>query len=329
MASIRDTLAGLFAKESPSAIQGTPLGKAYPNLAQPEPGLEAPFLSPDDLIGTGIGKAALVGAGKAMPLIAGTFIGPKSKLWNTEAHKLAQALETQKMSPKDIWAKTGTGRGLDKEWRQEISDHEAYFNPDPKSTFAGNTLSNQYIHPELYKAYPDLANINTVTYVDPAVKEVEGRLVVNPTKYRPADQLVSIDLAAPTNREMTRGLAHESQHGIQTLEDLNAGGSPEKALDIAKSRNMQELFNSSNEKHNAFNAYQHQAGEAEARLTENRLQLTPEQRRKYFPFEYNPNTTARRMTDEALRYAPEHAFSLDIRPEYSIVHKLSDLLKNK
>jgi len=77
MASIKDTLASLFAKESPSAIQGTPLGKAYPKLAQPEPGLEAPFLSPDDLIGTGIGKAALVGAGKAAPILAGVLAPSK------------------------------------------------------------------------------------------------------------------------------------------------------------------------------------------------------------------------------------------------------------
>lgn len=321
MASIRDTLANLVeqykASDTPLAnlMRGDTEGAKQSAANAFERMTKDPY--------AGLNVATPVG-------IAGTFIGPKSKLWNTEAHKLAQALETQKMSPKDIWAKTGTGRGLDKEWRQEISDHEAYFNPETKPTFPkGNTLSNQYIHPELYKAYPDLADVNLWAYVDPAVKEVEGRLVVNPTKYRPADQLINIDLSAPTNREMTRGLAHESQHGIQTLEDLNAGGSPEKALDIARSRNMQELFNSSNEKHNAFNAYQHQAGEAEARLTENRLQLTPEQRRKYFPFEYNPNTTARRMTDEVLRYAPEHAFSLDIRPEYSIVHKLSDLLKNK
>jgi hypothetical protein len=131
MASIRDTLAGLFAKESPSAIQGTPLGKAYPNLAQPEPGLEAPFLSPDDLIGTGIGKAALVGAGKAMPLIAGTFIGPKSKLWNTEAHALAKALEEKGLSQQEIWSQTfkehgvPTARTHNESWAQEIPSNTA------------------------------------------------------------------------------------------------------------------------------------------------------------------------------------------------------------
>ena len=76
MASIRDTLAKLLAKESPSAIQGTPLGNAYPDLAQPEQPLEAPMLSPDDLIGTGIGKAALAGGAKLAPLLMGIVKNP-------------------------------------------------------------------------------------------------------------------------------------------------------------------------------------------------------------------------------------------------------------
>jgi hypothetical protein len=83
MASIRDILAGLFAKESPSAIQGTPLGNAYPSLAQPEAPLEAPFLSPDDLIGTGIGKAALAGGAKLAPMLLGqTAYHGSAKLFN-------------------------------------------------------------------------------------------------------------------------------------------------------------------------------------------------------------------------------------------------------
>jgi len=94
MASIRDTLAGLFAKESPSAIQGTPLGNAYPGLAQPEQPLEAPFLSPDDLIGTGIGKAALAGGAKLAPLLMGTI----KPLINT--HPLVNALKNVSIQDK-------------------------------------------------------------------------------------------------------------------------------------------------------------------------------------------------------------------------------------
>jgi hypothetical protein len=111
MASIRDTLANLFAKESPSAIQGTPLGKAYPKLAQPEPGLEAPFLSPDDLIGTGIGKAALAGGAKLTPLLLGhtAFHGSPHTFTKFELSKL------------------GTGEGA------QAYGHGMYFAEHPKT----------------------------------------------------------------------------------------------------------------------------------------------------------------------------------------------------
>ena len=110
MASLRDTLAGLFAKESPSAIQGTPLGKAYPKLAQPEPGLEAPFLSPDDLIGTGIGKAALAGGAKLAPLLLG----------HTAYHGSPHIFD------KFMLEKLGSGEGA------QVYGHGMYFAENPK-----------------------------------------------------------------------------------------------------------------------------------------------------------------------------------------------------
>ena len=82
MASIRDTLTKLLASDKPEP--GTPLAKAlgqYP-FQQGEAPLETPMFSPDDLIGTGIGKAALVGAGKAAPILAGV-LAPKKYIGKT------------------------------------------------------------------------------------------------------------------------------------------------------------------------------------------------------------------------------------------------------
>ena len=73
MASIRDTLTKLLANDKPEP--GTPLANyvgQYP-FQQGEAPLEAPPISPDDLIGTGIGKAALVGGAKLAPLLMGTI----------------------------------------------------------------------------------------------------------------------------------------------------------------------------------------------------------------------------------------------------------------
>lgn len=99
-----------------------------------------------------------------------TFIGPNSDLWNP--NMLAKAIEMEgqgkhNYSAEDIWRETGTGRGLDGEWRQEISDHKARLtNPmgikgflDRNKNEGGDSdyeLSslNQYIdHDKLWDAY--------------------------------------------------------------------------------------------------------------------------------------------------------------------------------
>jgi len=67
-----------------------------------EPGLEAPMLSPEDLIGSGaITKGALLakalaakaGGGNALAALAGTFIGKNAKTWNSLAAEKASEME--------------------------------------------------------------------------------------------------------------------------------------------------------------------------------------------------------------------------------------------
>jgi hypothetical protein len=264
MASIRDTLAGLFAKESPSAIQGTPLGNAYPSLAQPEPGLEAPMFSPDDLIGTGIGKAALVGAGKAMPLIAGTFIGESSPLFNKATNKLAQALEAKGLKPEEIWPQTGNVKYVDNKWRQEISDANA--NALQKPTDAHTSFLEKYSQ-ELYNTpYGRLPfgdnNLGeqrqrVVDLTNNAMQKFEkiGTSLEHPELYTAYSDLKNIPLnqqtgpirkgsyytnspytqdntphifaEAPNPTELKSVLLHELTHGIQEKEGFAKGGSPE------------------------------------------------------------------------------------------------------
>lgn len=65
--------------------------------------------------------AALQAAGQMTPL-SRIFIGPKSAAWDKAAAEKAIELEKAGAQPKDIWEQTGTVRGLDKQWRQEISD---------------------------------------------------------------------------------------------------------------------------------------------------------------------------------------------------------------
>lgn len=93
MASIRDTLTKLLASDKPEP--GTPLARAvgqYP-FQQGEAPLEAPMFSPDDLIGTGIGKAALVGGAKYVPLLMGGIKEVLPQLSKMQKERLIQAAD--------------------------------------------------------------------------------------------------------------------------------------------------------------------------------------------------------------------------------------------
>jgi hypothetical protein len=55
------------------------------------------------------------------------FIGPEAKTWDQKAAMQASRMEKQGAKPEEIWAATGTARGPDNLWRQEISDKDAVF----------------------------------------------------------------------------------------------------------------------------------------------------------------------------------------------------------
>ena len=62
------------------------------------------------------------------------FIGPNAKTFNSSNMAQAVALEKQGVDPVDIWRQTGTFKGADGIWRQEISDQGAKFlTPDERA----------------------------------------------------------------------------------------------------------------------------------------------------------------------------------------------------
>jgi len=152
----------------------------------------------------------------------GMFIGPASPMFNKQMAFEATKMSKKGKTPQEIWQQTGTVKGPDGQWRQEINDQPAQFNlakdieakgkkvaesvatnkqalteaqqrskqgkdlfpkeltqakkdlkaqtedmelslrraygyaDDPRS---GNLASIALDHPELFKAYPELANI--------------------------------------------------------------------------------------------------------------------------------------------------------------------------
>ena len=58
----------------------------------------------------------------------GMFIGPASPMFNKQMAFEATKLSKQGKTPQEIWQATGTVKGPDGQWRQEISDQAAKFN---------------------------------------------------------------------------------------------------------------------------------------------------------------------------------------------------------
>lgn len=158
-------------------------------------------------------------------------------------------------------------------------------------------------HDELYKSYDDLKDLDLyqsyATNRSGAYHDNRG----NPY----------ITMEAPNAEELKSGLLHELQHGIQVKEGWARGGSPEEFLypmkqeinnvakqlsDLRLSRKegtpeyiaLEEQFkkltteNPPRTYKEAVDMYKNLLGEAEARLTQERITLTPEQRLEYFPY---------------------------------------------
>jgi hypothetical protein len=67
---------------------------------------------------------------------SGMFIGPSAKTWDAEAASKAQLLAAKGVEPRAIWSETGTWKGPDGKWRQEIPDNLAQIT-------SGNISSDQ------------------------------------------------------------------------------------------------------------------------------------------------------------------------------------------
>lgn len=147
------------------------------------------------------------------------------------------------------------------------------------------TAENIYSHPELYQAYPELKQYPFLSgYAGKGYSGSFGNYGNDINVYKEA-----FDMGEPVSTA-----SHEIQHAIQELEGFNRGGSLGNINTILQQSKPDMYMQLANEKklldpRTQVNMYKNLAGEAEARLTQNRLKLTPEQRLQYFPFKFAPN----------------------------------------
>jgi len=151
------------------------------------------------------------------------FIGPTAKTWDAQAAARAEAMEKAGANADDIWRETGTGRGADGKWRQEIDDSNADLTPRAREKFESGkpyytNLSGNFEHPEVYRAYEETKPFMGDYDIMKTKKGAHGT-------YR--DQNDSIEALATSAPEVRSITLHEMQHGVQSRENFSRGGVPE------------------------------------------------------------------------------------------------------
>lgn len=268
-----------------------------------------------------------IGIHGAQPGSAGIFGGRLAQTADHAALARAEKMAAEGVAPEAIHAETGWFQGPDQQWRFEIGDQTSKFLPgydSPTSEYPIRTphstdVGSAYSHPELYRAYPDLAESGL--QFSPSATEVRG-------SYRPPGQAHPGDLIPPPgeqinlntiapglNMDRARSTSlHELQHAVQQREGFIPGSSPEAMENVVKAgadaRLLRELGSidsfraiAGRDPHPAapmlvekltpeqlekvatdpYEAYRRVYGEVEARNVQARRDMTPEQRRRNFP----------------------------------------------
>lgn len=219
---------------------------------------------------------------------------------------VAKDMEKNKKKAKAIKAATGWERGADGKWRYEMPDAKIKDTMDvggghivkryeDDMLWNGGKLFDVIDAPELFKAYPQLKGVRIDT--DAIMNDM-------PSHGEYDSKTNTITIHADELKYMNDILNHEIQHAIQGIEGFATGGSPTtirgevkkrfnevtkqikqlraegkedeaKAL-IEKNRGLYDAYM----KNDDFNSYKSLAGEVEARIVQERMNMTPEERRK-------------------------------------------------
>lgn len=183
--------------------------------------------------------------------------------------ELKQTIKESQSTYPDLFPKelTAARRPLREEIKanQNMLERNYGYESDPK--WAGNFAQLAYEHPELYKAFPELKNV--------VIRQGrEGGPYLGSYERRPHLPVGSVDVYGQSLRGNPKSTAtHEMQHAVQDMSGWQSGGTPEQFM-------SSEVTNG----FTPFENYQRLAGEAQARLAQTRLDLTPEERLQYYPF---------------------------------------------
>ena len=258
----------------------------------------------------------------------GTFAGINALTADKEALEKAKNLIAQGADPEDVWMETGWGRGADGKWRFEIDDSQLRINNVNRNDvyFIGDAVENDLItkaYPKikdnylnigrlddrllggegmtddlgdiaLHKNLTENGNINTKNLKSTLLHEIQHNiqqregfarggspdefdgLLFSERQLKDARILANLMKKGKTLdeavKEFTKIIRREPLNGVKSLVKYN----PEP----------KDLYAMT---HDPYEAYRRLAGEVEARMVQNRMDLTPQQRRELYPFDFRTN----------------------------------------
>jgi len=256
------------------------------------------------------GSMAALGALPLVPSIGGMFIGKGAKTWDALKAQQAEEMLAKGIDPREVWKQTGTMRGVDNALRQEIPDNTSrmagidptdeiisayktggisalkqrkqdlsdYVRPYQRKNYRQD-IDNVFHHNMLMDSYPDLMHYGKYEYdwENPIIGE--GSYYSNKPNAEYAYDLIKLSPA--DEKTANSAMLHEFQHAIQQHEEWAKGGSPDMMRQELAGGDLTGLY-SPEELHNA---YRRLAGEAEARLTQARMNMTMPERLQSYPYD--------------------------------------------
>lgn len=204
---------------------------------------------------------------------AGIFGGKLAQGADLKAMEEAQQMAAKGVHPDLVLKDTGWHRNpADHQWRFEIPDTKSALNymPEKVGDTAASSMQSLFHHPDLYKAYPELGNINlrvSRTEARPDLKRggAAGEF------WRPkADAPTLINAAAPTMNGARSAILHELQHGVQTIEGFSPGSNPSTFARWIEAKMPPGAYDYNKVQDQAMDMYRKTAGEVEARNVQTR-----------------------------------------------------------
>jgi hypothetical protein len=182
--------------------------------------------------------SAAMNAVGMLPFVSGTFIGKGAKTWDAIKAADAEKRIAAGDDVRKVWKETGTFKGPDGHFRQEIPDNKAKIHSgnvtDPdrfmdifhEAQVRNNMkLGEALFHPEAYKAYPSAKT--TGFKVSGESPTISGNFDGGLDRISITDPYAAKHGAGSSADSVTM---HELQHAIQQREGWARGGSAEEFL---------------------------------------------------------------------------------------------------